>query len=119
MLAWILLVPFLAFGGLANGTMLSRDNGGEVGIVICTGGGSFRVVLDANGAAQPVSDQDDEHDGVHCDWSLHAKPYLASYEIVAIDPALIALVTLVWTSIPSDHALVPRRFFVRGPPKDD
>lgn len=115
---WLLVLPFLFFATISQGTMLEAGPAG-MRIVLCTEDGMVDAVMAADGQVHRMDDPaPGDHPVLHpCDWALHAQAALADGVPVADAPPLLALRVDYLVDIPL-HArradvLTPA---ARGPP---
>ncbi|MFD1881631.1 hypothetical protein [Paracoccus pacificus] len=79
-LCWVLILPFILFATVSQGTMLEKSASGGMRIVLCAGDSVVEMILAPDGKLIPA---DDDRFGQHsddsfCDWTIHAQPGLDS-----------------------------------------
>ena len=115
---WLLVLPFVLFALLGQGTMIDAGPAGPR-IVLCSGSDVVEMILSADGTLIPAENDRHDHSGdVICDWAVHAQSALTTGPVVAVVPVLLELAAdyslhlplRLWqTEVPAPAA--------RGPPR--
>ncbi|MCQ0971327.1 hypothetical protein MLD63_12930 [Paracoccus sp. TK19116] len=115
---WLLLLPFLLFATISQGTMLQAGPAG-VRIVLCTGDGVVEAIMAPDGQVHRIDDNApaDHPQTSTCDWALHAQPSMSDGGPALIAAPMLALRTAYSIDVPFSarraEVLTPA---ARGPP---
>lgn len=74
-LGWLLVLPFLLFSLIGQGTMLAAGPDNRLTVVLCSGEGLVDMVVAVDGSLIPADEDrpDPHHDNPVCDWAIHAQ----------------------------------------------
>ena len=90
-LGWLLVLPFVLFALLSQGTMIEAGPAGPR-IVLCSGTDVTEMVIAADGTLIPAENDRHNHSGdIVCDWAVHAQSALATGPVVTLAPVLLEL----------------------------
>lgn len=110
---FVALLPFLVLSMIAPGTMADVDSNGRPTLVICSGQGPLRVIVQVDGSV-PSSDKSGapvSHAAQDCPWAFHA--HLVVNSLPAVLGAMIRIAAPVGSiAAMSEHE---QRVAVLGP----